>query len=98
MRNIAIVEDENKAATLLKGYIEEFAEKNNQKFQIDRFTNGIDFLDNYSPDAIVLGLSAYYALAHGMFEEFKELHERYVSKAESLKDLKIFELPSRRWE
>ena len=47
MRNIAIVEDENKAAVLLKGYVEEYAQKNNQKFQIDRFTNGVDFLDNY---------------------------------------------------
>ena len=58
----------------------------------------IDFLDNFSPDVIVLGLCAYYALAHGMFEEFEDLHEKYVDKAESLKNLKIFEIPCRRWE
>ncbi|MBQ8615151.1 MAG: hypothetical protein IJ415_01120 [Clostridia bacterium] len=58
----------------------------------------IDFLENFSPDVIVLGLCSYYSLAHGMFEEFEDLHERYVAKAESLKNLKIFALPCRRWE
>lgn len=57
-----------------------------------------DFLDNFSPDVLVFGLSAYYALAHGMFEEFKDFHERYINKAESLKNLKIFDMPSRRWQ
>lgn len=58
----------------------------------------VDFLDNFSPDVIVLGLCAYYSLAHGMFDEFEDLHEKYVEKAESLKSLKIFEIPCRRWE
>ena len=58
----------------------------------------IDFLQNFSPDVIVLGLCSYYSLAHGMFEEFESLHEKYIDKAESLKDLKIFEIPCRRWE
>ena len=57
----------------------------------------IDFLQNFSPDVIVLGLCSYYALAHGMFELFEEMHEKYIEKAESLKDLKIFEIPCRRW-
>lgn len=58
----------------------------------------IDFLQNFSPDVLVLGLCSYYSLAHGMFQEFEELHEKYVDKAESLKSLKVFELPCRRWE
>lgn len=58
----------------------------------------IDYLENFSPDVIVLGLCSYYALAHGMFSEFEQMHEQYVEKAESLKNLKIFEMPSRRWE
>ena len=58
----------------------------------------IDFLQNFSPDVIVFGLCAYYALAHGMFNEFEEFHERYISKAESLKSLRNFEIPCRRWQ
>lgn len=56
-----------------------------------------DFLQNSSPDAIVFGLCAYYCLAHGMFENFEEFHETYVEKAESLKALRIFDTPARRW-
>ena len=44
MRNIAIVEDENAAASLLKGYIDQYSEKNGQEFQVDRFENDLDFL------------------------------------------------------
>ena len=58
----------------------------------------IDFLQNFSPDAIVLGLCSYYALAHGRFDEFQEFHEKYTSKAESLKSLRNFQIPSRRWQ
>ncbi len=58
----------------------------------------IDFLDNFSPDVMVMGLCSYFSLAHGRFDEFQEFHEKYVSKAESLKHLKSFSLPTRRWE
>ena len=58
----------------------------------------IDFLQEFSPDVTVLGLCAYYSLAHGMFSEFQEFHEKYVAKAESLKSIKNIHLPSRRWE
>ena len=61
-------------------------------------TEEINFLENYSPDVIVLGLCAYYSLAHGMFDEFEDFHNRYVAKAESLRGLKCFNLPCRRWE
>ena len=58
----------------------------------------IGYLQNLSPDAIVFGLCAYYSLAHGMFDEFQEFHDKYISKAESLKCLRNFDLPCRRWE
>ena len=58
----------------------------------------LDFLSNFSPDVIVLGLAAYYALSRGRFEEFELFHEQYLEKAESLKQLKAFNLPQRRWE
>ena len=60
--------------------------------------NTIDFLNNLSPDVVVMGLCAYYAIAHGMFKEFETFHEKYIEKASALKELKTFELPLRRWE
>jgi len=66
--------------------------------EINSIFEDISYLEKLSPDAIVLGLCAYYSLAHGMFDEFQDFHEKYIQKAESLKDLRSFELPSRRWE
>ena len=65
---------------------------------VESMFDEIDFLQNLSPDTITLGLCSYYSLAHGMFDEFDKLHEKYIEKAESLKELKIFNLPVRRWE
>lgn len=58
----------------------------------------IDFLNNLSPDVLVMAVCAYYAVAHGMFNEFELYHDKYLSKAQALKELKIFEMPLRRWE
>ena len=58
----------------------------------------INFLEDFSPDVLVFGLCAYFSLAYGMFEDFEEFHERYISRAESLKSLRLFDLPCRRWE
>ena len=58
----------------------------------------VDFLNDLSPDVIVFGLCSYFSLAYGMFEEFENYHEEYVERAESLKGLKSFNLPNRRWE
>ncbi len=66
--------------------------------EITSMFDEIDFLSNFSPDVMVFGLCSYYCLASGMFEDFESFYERYIAKAESLKDLKIFELPARRWE
>lgn len=66
--------------------------------KVDSLFTEIDFLQSLSPDVIVFGLCAYYSLANGLFNEFKEFHDKYLSQAESLKELKFFEIPSRRWE
>lgn len=66
--------------------------------KINSMFEEIDFLSNFSEDVIVCGLCAYFSLAHGMFDEFKEYHEMYIEKADNLKELKSFNLPQRRWE
>lgn len=60
--------------------------------------DGIEFLQNFSPDAIVLGLCSYFSISHGLFDEFKNFHEQYVLKAESLKSLHNFRIPARSWQ
>lgn len=47
MRNIAIVEDEDDAAEVLCRYIEKFSEETGQKFNVDRFSDAVQFLDGY---------------------------------------------------
>lgn len=66
--------------------------------EIESLFDEIDFLENFSPDVLVFGLCSYYSLSHGMFEEFEAMHDKYLEKAESLKTLKVFDLPKRRWE
>lgn len=58
----------------------------------------IDFLQNLSSNVVVFGLCSYYCLSHGLFTDFEEFHEKYIQKAESIKTLKTFEIPCRRWE
>jgi len=58
----------------------------------------VDFLSSFNPDVIIFGLAAYYTLSRGRFDEFKIFHEQYLEKAESLKALKSFNTPQRRWE
>lgn len=57
----------------------------------------LDFAENLNSDVIVFGLCAYYCLSHGLFTDFEQFHERYIEKANSIKTLKIFEIPFRRW-
>ena len=66
--------------------------------QIVSLFDEIDYLSDFCPDVIVFGLCSYFSLAYGMFEEFEHYHEEYIAKAESLKGLKNFNLPCRRWE
>ena len=66
--------------------------------QILSIFQDIDFLEKFNPDVIVFGLCAYFALSHGLFEEFKTYHAEYIDKAENLRELKTFTMPQRRWE
>ncbi len=47
MRNIAVVEDEDMAADLLISYIQRYSQLSGEKFNVSRFTNAADFLENY---------------------------------------------------
>ncbi len=47
MRNIAIVEDEDGAAEILKSHIAQYARLNGQEFHIDRFRDAVEFLEGY---------------------------------------------------
>ena len=47
MRNIAIVEDEDLAAQALIDHIKQYEVQTGQSFQIFRFANGADFLQDY---------------------------------------------------
>lgn len=66
--------------------------------EIESLFEEIDFLSNFSPDIAVLGLAAYYSLSKGLFDEFQIFHQQYIDKAESVKTLKMFNMPQRRWE
>ena len=66
--------------------------------QINSLFEEIDFLSEFSPDVLVMAICAYYAVAHGMFKEFELYHEKYLNKAQAIKELKLFEMPLRRWE
>lgn len=65
---------------------------------INSIFDEIDYLTNLSPDVLVLSLAAYYTLSRGRFDEFEIFYDQYKEKAESLKELKCFSLPQRRWE
>lgn len=47
MRNISVVEDEDMAADLLISYIQRYSQLSGEKFNVSRFTNAADFLENY---------------------------------------------------
>ncbi len=66
MRNIAIVEDENTAAELLISHIEKYEEKSGQKFNIVRFTNGVDFLKDYQASYAVVFMDIQMPQRNGM--------------------------------
>lgn len=74
MRNIAIVEDENSAASLLTDYIEKYAQKTGQEFHVDRYTNGVDFLKDYQGAYAVVFMDIQMPHRNGMSVAF-ELRE-----------------------
>lgn len=47
--NIAIVENEKKFSDTLQSYILQYCQENNLKSQVSVFTNGLDFIEGYTP-------------------------------------------------
>ena len=66
--------------------------------EINSIFEEIDFLPTFNADVLIYGLCAYFSIARGMFEEFENYHENYKNKAESIRALKTFVMPQRRWE
>lgn len=58
----------------------------------------ITFLDNCSPTMLVYGVSAYYSLSKGLFEEFESFYDKFKNFAELSRERNCFNLPMRRWE
>ena len=65
---------------------------------IESVFDEIDFLATYSTEALVFGLCSYYSISKGLFDEFQIFHGSYIAKAESIRALKTFVMPQRRWE
>lgn len=65
--------------------------------EINSLFEELSFLSNLSPDVLVYGLASFYCLSKGLFDEFKIYNDKYKSRAEAIKNLKVFELPRRIW-
>ena len=66
--------------------------------QVNSLFDELDFLSTLSPEVLVYGLCAFYCLSIGLFDEFKIYNDKYKTRAEAIKNLKVFELPKRKWE
>lgn len=66
--------------------------------EISSMFDDLGFITSLNPDVLVFGLVSYYCLSKGLFDEFKLYNNTYIEKAESIKALKIIELPQRRWQ
>lgn len=66
IRNIAIVEDEDDAAEKLKGYIARYGEQNGSEFNIVRFANAADFIEQYRSDFAVVFMDIQMPKMNGM--------------------------------
>ena len=60
--------------------------------------NEIDTLNGVITDSLLInGLSAYYCLTAGLFEEYNVYNARYVDGFSNLKNPKLFAMPCRSW-
>lgn len=66
MRNIAIVEDEDKAAELLEGYIQKFATLSSQEFNVTRYRDAVEFLTDYNAVFAVVFMDVQMPLKDGV--------------------------------
>ena len=68
-----------------------------QNPKVSKITDSLEIFEELSPDILVLGICSYYAISMGMYDEFEYYHEEYLKRAESIKKLGIYQMPSRRW-
>lgn len=66
MRNIAIVEDEDDAADILRGYIEKFSAEIGQPFKVDRYKDAVAFLTGYTAKYAVVFMDIQMPYRDGM--------------------------------
>ena len=50
MIRIAVVEDEAESTELIKHYLSRYEKEKKETFEVDYFSNGLDFLDDYHPN------------------------------------------------
>lgn len=66
MKNIAIVEDEDQAASLIQDYIERYGRESGQQFNAVRFRNAVEFLENYKSAYAVVFMDIQMPKMNGM--------------------------------
>lgn len=66
MLNIAICEDEAKMSEQMQKFLNQYAEEFQENFQISVFTNGIAFLENYTPRFDIVLMDIQMPMANGM--------------------------------
>lgn len=66
MKNIAIVEDEDRAADILRSYIAKYEKENNTEFNVVRFADANDFLNSYKSIYAVVFMDIQMPFSNGM--------------------------------
>ena len=66
MKNIAIVEDEDRAADILRSYIAKYEKENNTEFNVVRFADANDFLSSYKSIYAVVFMDIQMPFSNGM--------------------------------
>ena len=72
---IAIVEDNDADAELLRGYLDRYFDGGSERPTVRRFTNGMDFVSDYTPDCDIIFFDIEMPFMDGM-EAAKRIRER----------------------
>ena len=66
MLNIALCEDEAKTAEAMENFLRQYAEEFQESIHVSIFSNGVDFLENYTPRFDIVFLDIMMPLMNGM--------------------------------